>query len=45
MKMRSSFVYRNETVRKRTAIGNSNLSRPKNKNKRRLWKKYRGQGK
>ena len=43
--MRSNFVYRNETVRKRTAIGDSNLSRPKNKNKRRLWKKYRGQGK
>ena len=30
---------------KRTEIGNSRWSRPKNKNKRRNWKKYRGQGK
>jgi len=43
--MRSSFVFRNDTIKKRTAIGCSNLSRPKNKNKRRSWKKYRGQGK
>ena len=30
---------------KRTSIGKSNQSRPKNKHKRRIWKKYRGQGK
>jgi len=30
---------------KRTSIGDSVRSRPKNKNKRRSWKKYRGQGK
>jgi len=27
-----------------TSIGASNNSRPKNKDKRRSWKKYRGQG-
>ena len=43
--MRINFIYRNDTVKKRTSIGNSGLSRPKNKNKRRSWKKYRGQGK
>ena len=30
---------------KRTSIGNSRWSRPKNKNKRKNWKRYRGQGK
>ena len=45
MIMRSNYIFRNDTVKKRTAIGDSNLSRPKNKNKRRSWKKYRGQGK
>ena len=44
MIMRINFIYRNDTVKKRTSIGNSGLSRPKNKNKRRSWKKYRGQG-
>ena len=39
-----NFVYRNEHIRKRTSIGCSPLSRPKNKHKRRSWKKYRGQG-
>ena len=34
-----------ESVKKRTSIGDSVRSRPKNKNKRRNWKKYRGQGK
>ena len=29
---------------KRTEIGGSRSSRPKNKHKRRNWKKYRGQG-
>jgi len=30
---------------KRTSIGNSPLSKPKNKHKRRQHKKYKGQGK
>ncbi len=30
---------------KRTSIGSSRWSRPKNKSKRRNWKRYRGQGK
>jgi hypothetical protein len=34
-----------EPVKKRTSIGCSVRSRPKNKNKRRNFKKYRGQGK
>ena len=34
-----------DAVKKRTSIGDSVRSRPKNKNKRRSWKKYRGQGK
>ncbi len=29
---------------KKTSIGNSNNSRPKNKSSRHNWKKYRGQG-
>ena len=31
--------------KKRTSIGNSRLSRPTNKYKKRCWKKYKGQGK
>jgi hypothetical protein len=31
--------------KKVTSIGNSVRSCPKNKNKRRSWKRYRGQGK
>jgi len=31
--------------RKRTSIGNSKQSRPKNKTAVRCWKQYRGQGK
>jgi len=30
---------------KRTSIGKSKYTRPKNKHKRRIWKKYRRQGK
>ena len=30
---------------KRTSIGSSKNSRPKNKHKKKGWKKYRGQGK
>lgn len=36
---------KNETIGKRTSIGKSLNTRPKNKNKRRNWKAYRGQGK
>ena len=32
------------TFKKRTSIGLSVFSKPKNKNKKRSWKKYRGQG-
>jgi hypothetical protein len=32
-------------VKKRTSIGNSSRSRPKNKRKRLSWKKYNRQGK
>ena len=34
-----------EPVKKRTSIGRSVRSRPKNKNQKRSYKKYRGQGK
>tara|TARA_B100000745_G_scaffold198874_1_gene131141 strand:- start:2524 stop:2673 length:150 start_codon:yes stop_codon:yes gene_type:complete len=30
---------------KRTSIGKSKYTKPKNKHKRKCWKKYRGQGK
>ena len=33
-----------KTKPKRTAIGKSKNSRPKNKHKKRTWKRYRGQG-
>ena len=36
---------RRDAVKKRTSIGDSVRSRPKNKHKKRNWKKYRGQGK
>ena len=32
-------------TKKKTSIGNSRLSRPTKKYKKRDWKKYRGQGK
>jgi hypothetical protein len=35
--------FKMDTIKKRTSIGTKH--RPKNKNKRRSWKKYRGQGK
>jgi len=31
-------------IPKRTSIGKSKNSRPKNKHKKKNWKKYRGQG-
>ena len=34
-----------DPVKKRSSIGDSVRSRPKNKNKKRSWKKYRGEGK
>ena len=34
-----------ESVKKKTSIGNSVRSRPKRKNAKRDYKKYRGQGK
>ena len=39
------YAINREPVKKRTSIGNSVRSRPKNKNKRRNFKKYKGQGK
>jgi len=38
-------IKRKKPTPKRTSIGRSNNSRPKNKHKKRNWKKYRGQGK
>tara|TARA_Y100001938_G_scaffold134150_1_gene194309 strand:+ start:663 stop:800 length:138 start_codon:yes stop_codon:yes gene_type:complete len=37
-------VLRKQAKPKRTSIGLSKQSRPKNKNRRKNWKKYRGQG-
>ena len=34
-----------DRVKKVTSIGDSVRSRPKNKSKKRSWKRYRGQGK
>ena len=38
-------VKKSKVKPKRTSIGKSINSRPKNKNKKKNWKKYRGQGK
>jgi hypothetical protein len=38
------FVYKHDIIKKRTSIGHSSRSQPKNKHKRRSWKKYRRQG-
>ena len=40
-----SYIEHETGPKKRTAIGQSVRSRPKNKHKRRSFKKYRGQGK
>ena len=40
-----SYTEHESVPKKRTAIGQSIRSRPKNKHKRRSFKKYRGQGK
>lgn len=37
-------MFKKNKLRHRTSVGNSGYSRPKNKQKRRNWKKYRGQG-
>ena len=41
---RLSTVTRKVPTPKRTSIGNSRYSRPKNKHKKAGWKLYRGQG-
>ena len=38
-------IERKAPTPKRTSIGKSAYSRPKNKHKKKGWKKYRGQGK
>ena len=38
------FIKKN-TIKKITSIGNSSASKTKNKDKKRNWKRYRGQGK
>lgn len=35
---------RKEAIKKVTSIGRSKRSMPKNKHKRRSWKRYKGQG-
>jgi len=40
-----NYVFTKDTVKKRTSIGFSSRSQPKNKHQRKSWKKYRGQGK
>tara|TARA_Y100000310_G_scaffold230403_1_gene232814 strand:- start:508 stop:651 length:144 start_codon:yes stop_codon:yes gene_type:complete len=37
-------TFRKKPTPKRTSIGKSKNSRPKNKHKKRIWKRYRGQG-
>jgi len=44
-KKSKQFVEHEPGPKKRTSIGHSVRSRPKNKHKRRNFKKYRGQGK
>lgn len=43
--MRNRKEHIGKSVKKRTSIGKSKRSKPKNKHKRRGHKKYRGQGK
>ena len=37
-------IIKKEGIKKVTSIGGSKRSRPKNKHKRRCWKRYKGQG-
>ncbi len=42
----ADFVFKKKnTTKKRTSIGKAWCSRPKNKHKKKSWKRYRGQGK
>lgn len=43
--MSDSSKIKEKRVKKRTSIGNSDFSRPNNKNKKRMHKRYCGQGK
>ena len=43
-KMGNIHAPKNPSFKHRTSIGRSSFSRPKNKHKRRSFKKYRGQG-
>ena len=45
MKKAKGLLTQRESVKKKTSIGNSSRSKPKNKYKKRTWKKYIGQGK
>ncbi len=45
MNVISSDLIKMKRVKKRTSVGNSVRSSPKNKSKKRSWKQYRGQGK
>jgi hypothetical protein len=45
MNVISSDLIKMKRVKKRTSVGNSVRSSPKNKSKKRNWKQYRGQGK
>jgi len=42
---KNNHVMKDFVTRKRTSIGESVRSKPKNKHQKRTWKKYRGQGK
>ncbi len=44
MKKDKKDVMKKMAVKKKTSIGKSRRSRPLNKNKKRNWKKYKGQG-
>jgi len=44
-KAKGATAWHPEGNKKRTSIGKSVRSFPKNKHKKRSWKKYRGQGK
>mgnify|MGYP001604213737 FL=1 len=45
VQLKSATGIKNEAEKKVTSIGHSTRSRPKNKSKRRSWKRYKGQGK
>lgn len=45
MTKKATNTTKSDNVKKVTSIGMSKRSMPKNKGKRRMWKRYRGQGK